>query len=173
MRELSLGGFLDRYLRELSGFERFDLSKMALLADSEMPRIKEPLVVYAAMKRPDNTVRKLFESTSLLADYERYFCFNSDYSDDFFNQLPDNYKKLYRSYVSVKNQKQTEQELKDLYRKKILEIRSSSSVSDYRICKELNINSGNFHSFIYQGKTANISLEKIRKVYEIILQNCK
>ena len=56
MRELSFGGFLDRYIRELSGFERIDIAKMAHAADTTMPRLKEPLVVYASIKRPKATV---------------------------------------------------------------------------------------------------------------------
>ncbi len=168
MRPLSLGGFLDRYIRELSGFERIDIVKMAEYADSSHPRLKEPLVVYASIKRSDSTVRKLFKSTSLLEEYEKFFT-NTDFSGDFFNGLPDNYKKLYRSYLSVKNQNDNEKELKALYRQKILKIKASANVTDYRICKTFSINPGNFHSFLYQGKTENISLDKTRSIYEYIL----
>ena len=167
MRQLSLGGFLDKYIRELSGFERIDIAEMARCADSTLPRLKEPLVVYASVKRPAATVKKLFKDTSLLEEYEKFFSV-TDYSEDFFNSLPDNYKKLYRSYLSEKNKKDREKELKELYREKILVNKSSSGISDYRLCKIFSINHGNLHSFLYQGKSENISLAKTRQIYEYV-----
>ena len=171
MRELSLGGFLDRYIRELSGFERIDIAKMAREADTTMPRLKEPLVVYASIKRPRATVQKLFLNTSLSQDYENYFSDKFDASEEFFNVLPDNYKKLYRSYLSVKGKNDTEKQLKALYREKIHQLKETRSITDYRICKISGINHGNFHAFLYQGKTENISLEKIREIYDLLSKN--
>lgn len=168
MRRLTLGGFLDKYLRELSGFERIDMAKMASLADSGMPRIKEPLVVYASLKRSPETVRKLFDNTSLLYEYNTFFASCSDPSEDYFMTLPENYKKLYRSYVSVRDQNETEKNLKALYRDNIMKLRNSARITDYKICKALNINHGNLHSFLYQGKCENISLDNIRKIYELV-----
>ena len=168
MRQLSLGGFLDKYIRELSGYERIDIAKMATDADTANPRLKEPLIVYASIKRPKATIDKLFANTSLAQDYESYFSHNFEASEEFFSTLPDNYKKLYRSYLSVKNQKETERQLKELYRQKILKIKESCGITDYRICKKFSVNSGNLHSFLYQGKTENISLEKTRQIYEYV-----
>ena len=61
-----------------------------------------------------------------------------------------------------------EKELKELYREKILVNKSSSGISDYRICKIFSINHGNLHSFLYQGKSENISLAKTRQIYEYV-----
>lgn len=171
MRQLSLGGFLDRYIRELSGFERIDIAEMARRADTTIPRLKEPLVVYASIKRSKATVKKLFANTSLSQDYECYFSHPFDDSEEFFSTLPDNYKKLYRSYLSVRSEGDMEKQLKALYREKILQLKMSRSVTDYRICKTFGINSGNLHAFLYQGKTENISLEKIRSIYELLSKN--
>lgn len=171
MRELSFGGFLDRYIRELSGFERIDIAEMARAADTTMPRLKEPLVVYASIKRQKVTVQKLFSDTSLLQDYETFFSRPFDISDEFFCTLPDNYAKIYRSYLSVKSQKNTEKQLKALYSKKILQLKDSQNITDYRICKTFGINSGNFHAFLYQGKSENLSLEKVRKIYDYLSNN--
>lgn len=171
MRELSFGGFLDRYIRELSGFERIDIAKMAQAADTTMPRLKEPLVVYASLKRPKATVEKLFSNTSLSKEYESYFSNQFDDSEEFFSKLPDNYKKLYRSYLSVKGKSDTEKQIKTLYRERILqlkEIKENNNITDYRICKIFGINNGNFHAFLYQGKTENISLERIRSIYDFL-----
>ena len=167
MRQLSLGGFLDRYIRELSGFERIDIAEMARCADTTEPRLKEPLVIYTSLKRPAATARKLFINTSLLEEYEKFFT-DTDYSEDFFNGLPDNYRKLYRSYLSVRSENDTEKQLKNLYRDKILNLKATQSVTDYRICKTFGINHGNFHAFLYQGKTENISLQKIRCIYDFL-----
>ena len=168
MRELSFGGFLDRYIRELSGFERIDIAKMAHAADTTMPRLKEPLVVYASLKRPKATVEKLFSNTSLSKDYESYFSNQFDDSEEFFSKLPDNYKKLYRSYLSVKGKNDTEKQIKTLYRERILQLKENKSITDYRICKIFGINNGNFHAFLYQGKTESISLDRIRSIYDYL-----
>lgn len=167
MRQISLGGFLDKYIRELSGYDRIDIAKMAAEADSSNPRLKEPLVVYASLKRPPETVKKLFQSTSLLEDYQKHFP-PQDYSEAFFESLPPNYQKLYRSYLAVKNQKANEKELKELYRKKILKLKASSGITDYRLCKTFSLNHGNLHSFLYQGRIENISLAKTRQIYEYV-----
>ena len=171
MQQLSLGGFLDKYIRELSGFERINLTKMARLADSTAPRLKEPLVVYASLKRPAAAVRKMFAGTSLLQDYETYFSNTTEQSEIFFNQLPQNYQKLYHSYLTIKEERTTEKQLKSLYRKKILMLKENHRISDYSICKAFNINHGNFHAFLYQEKIENICLEKIRKVYNLLYEN--
>ena len=168
MRELSFGGFLDRYIRELSGFERIDIAKMAHAADTTMPRLKEPLVVYASLKRPKATVKKLFSNTTLSKEYESYFSNQFDDSEEFFSKLPDNYKKLYRSYLSVKGKNDTEKQIKTLYRERILQLKENRSITDYRICKTFGINNGNFHAFLYQGKTESISLDRIRSIYDYL-----
>ena len=49
MRQLSFKGFLSAYLRELSGQESLSISKLALMAKEEMPRLREPLFLYAAI----------------------------------------------------------------------------------------------------------------------------
>lgn len=170
MRQLSLGGFLDRYIRELSGFERIDIAEMARCADSINPRLKEPLVVYTSIKRPAETVRKLFTNTSLLEEYEKFFA-APDYSEEFFNGLPDNYQKLYHSYLSVSSEKDTEKQLKSLYRDKILNLKTICNITNYRICKNFGINHGNLHAFLYQGKTENISLPKIRAIYDFLSES--
>lgn len=168
MKELTFEGFLDRYVRELSGFERIDLAQMAIAADCSQPRIKEPVVIYAAMKRSPETVRKLFRGTSLLNDYERYFFNRMVLSEADYKLLPEGYQKVYRSYLSVKNKNQNELRIKALYRTNILEVRSNCTLTDYRICKELGINSGNFHSFMNQEKMDSLSLVKVRQVYELV-----
>lgn len=168
MKELTLEGFLDRYVRELSGFERINLAQMAIVADRSQPRIKEPVVIYAAMMRSPETVRRLFRGTSLLSDYERYFCNRGMLSETDYELLPEGYRKVYRSYLSVKNKNQNEMRIKALYRTKILEVRSNCTLTDYRICRELKINSGNFHSFMKQEKMDSLSLVKVRQVYELV-----
>ncbi len=170
MRQLTLGGFLDKYIRELSGLERIDMAKMAKMADHELPRIKEPLVVYASLKRSPETVRKLFGNTSLLHDYITYFASCKNMNEDYFLTLPENYKKLYRSYLSVRDQKETEKRIKELYRDNILKLQNSARITDYKICKSLNINHGNLHSFLYQGKFENISLDNVRKIYDLLIE---
>ena len=171
MRQLTFSGFLDRYIRELSGLDRIDIAKMAVMADGQMPRIKEPLVVYASLKRSPQTIRKLFGNTSLKDDYNSFFALCDNYDENYFMSLPENYKKLYKSYLSVRDQKENKKRIKQLYRDNILKLRNSSGITDYKICKTLNINHGNLHSFLYQGRCENISLENVRKIYDLINDN--
>jgi len=101
-------------------------------------------------------------------EYESYFSNQFDDSEEFFSKLPDNYKKLYRSYLSVKEKNDTEKQIKTLYRERILQLKENRSITDYRICKIFGINNGNFHAFLYQGKTESISLDRIRSIYDYL-----
>ena len=62
----------------------------------------------------------------------------------------------------------TEKQIKTLYRERILQLKENRSITDYRICKILGINNGNFHAFLYQGKTESISLDRIRNIYDYL-----
>ena len=166
MGKLSLRGFLAKYLRELSGLERLNLARLALLADGAMPRIRAPLVVYAYIRHPSDVIESLFANTSSLEEYSKYFSTNPKLTNQFFNELPEEYKKLYQSYILVRDEGNIEKHIKALYRDKIIEIQKSNNISTYTIAKALNINHGNLYAFLHQEKIKSICINKVRAIYE-------
>lgn len=107
MRKLTFEGFLKQYVAELAGMQTASVHKLADCLN-ENPRLKEPLFLYAlAFDKVDLLLRYTANST-IAAEYEQL---SNLYSleqmlvllEKQSSELPEGYRKVWRSYCSVRD----------------------------------------------------------------------
>lgn len=169
MRELTFCGFLKKYLQDLSGQNGENLRILAKKADSGNPRLKEPLVLYAYFTKEEETAKRQFVNSSL---YEEFCDFSKKYKNkeeaiEYLSQKAqtDNYRKVYKSYVSKRDKYKSEAALKKYIREEILLELKNKGVSAYSVAmaKNLKLNKSNFYSFL-RGKVDCITLSSAYNV---------
>ena len=174
MRKLTFKGFLAQYVKALSLDKTMRLHRLVPEAATTNPRLREPLFLYALY------FDKVQVLLSAAAKYDRlskeYHEMAQTYTvasmDDAlqntFAGLADEYKKIYRSYVSIANRHQTEEQKKMLMRERIVQRQKDRNISSYRICKDLNINAGNANAFLNKGDITKVSTDTARKMLNYV-----
>jgi len=127
MRELTFTGFLKSYVRALSAAETNSLYKLTKEAADENPRLREPLLLYAKFTDNTDVLLRAAKKTALYSEYKnlanRYDKAGFEAAlQNASSPLPEEYKKVWRSYLSKKNRLQM-----ITIRKSLCEIRLSSS----------------------------------------------
>ncbi len=175
MRELTLNGFLKKYLVDLSGKKSENLSNLAYEADHNNPRLKEPLVLYAYFCKEPTTVKRQFANSSL---YEEFCLFLKKFpkKEDAINYLSqtsqiDNYRKVYKSFISKRDRHKQEDALKKALQEEVLSVLNNKKISAYKLLKEecLNLNKGNFYAFL-RGNTSCITVSSAYNVVKYLNQ---
>lgn len=170
MRALSFYGYLKQYLRTLSGLETESVYKF-LDAIGDNPRIREPLLLYALLSLSGTRLERFVRKDARMEeDYGEYFR-GCDDADSLVRALerdatPNDYKKVYRSYVARRDAGKTAQALKELIRKDILRLQREKPVSQYRVYKDLGINPGNYDAFVNHGQTGRVSLDMAQRIFK-------
>ena len=168
MRTLTFRGFLGQYVSALSLSGSKRLYTLAEEAASTNPRLKEALFLYALFS--DNapyllTVTKSLataqEYNSLLGRYDKTSMETALLNNE--PSLSVEYRKVYKSYLAVRDKNKGEQHTKSLMRAKIMRLQSEKGVSNYRIYKDLGINHGNMNAYLKNGDCSKVSLDTARK----------
>ena len=168
MRDLSFAGFLKSYVRSLSLAETNSLYKLAKEASDENPRLCEPLLLYAVFTDKTDVLLRAAKAHTLYLDYKNL----ADKYDkasftaalqDASSPLPEEYKKVWRSYLSKKNRLQNDNHTKELMRNKVVELQKAKGVSNYRLYADLGLNPGNFNAWMKYGDSNKVSLATARQ----------
>ncbi len=172
MRPLTFNGFLKNYLQQLSGTETESVNKLLKLSQDN-PRLRAPLALYAKAVLPEQQLGRLMQKDPVFrGELEQHLAFVQTEGDlvKFLagGKAPAEYEKVYRSYAAKRDRVQTEQELKELIRRKALNLRAEKKISDYRAYKDLRLNPGNYHAFMRQGDVAKLSLANAKRVLEYL-----
>jgi len=167
MRTLTLKGFLRRYLKELSATSNLRLSHLVADLLAGNARLAEPLFWYATMNGDDDRLQSLLRGSGWERDYFRFREAFRDHPHDP-SVLGVRYAKLYKSYLSVRDRRESEKRLKELMRKRLLKAVQSGDITMYRLCRTLDLNEGNLFAFLKQGNLNAMSLEKARAMVELV-----
>ena len=167
MKPLTFVGFLKQYVRELSGEGTLNIFHLAKDAEHANPRLREPLVLYALFNDKVNVLLRAVKGKWLEksivkrspSDMLTLLELNSD-------TLPENYRKVYRSYRSVVSRKKTDDYTKELMLNRIRRLQEENNISNYRLYSSLNLNPGNVNAFLKHGDTGKVSLGTARKIFE-------
>jgi len=172
MRALTLHGFLSQYVRDLSPTYTGSLYKLSKEAVVN-PRLREPLFLYAVTSDKADLLLQATkddqlnaEYANMLASYDRASLFHALESGD--PILPDSYRKIYKSYVSVRDRVKAESRTKELILGKIRRLQREKRISNYRIYTDLRLNHGNLNAFLKHGDLTKVSLEAARRVEEYL-----
>lgn len=160
MRELTLKGYLEQQLCELSDCKSKSLYKFADLAQNNA-RLKDVLCLYLSLYVDDKLKNRLTKKFTYLSVYcERL----SGKSPDDFDDSLSEYKTIYENYLNRKSSKQNDNKLKKLMQKRIVELKTEKGISNYRIYKALNLNPGNVNAFLKNADVSKVGLNTVRKM---------
>ena len=84
--------------------------------------------------------------------------------------LPNEYHKVWRSYLSQKNKGQADDHTKELMRQKVKRLQDRYGVSNYRIYTDLRLNPGNLNAWLKHGHSDKVSLETARRTLRYVEQ---
>lgn len=173
MRELTFKGFLKSYVRSLSKAKTNSLYKLAKEAADENPRLREPLLLYAKFTDSTDVLLRAAQKTELYSEYKnlanRYDKAGFEAAlQNASSPLPDEYKKVWKSYLSKKHQLQNDNHTKDLMRNKVVQLQKAKGVSNYRLYSDLRLNPGNFNAWLKYGDPNKVSLDTARRTVKYL-----
>jgi hypothetical protein len=165
MRQLTFRGYLEPYVRYLSGQPTLALPRLTELTRSE-PRLVEPLLLWAATtgRAPrlssllDEQAELRAELATLVSLEERGRLERALAAGD--PRVRPEYAKVWRSYVARRDAHTRDAQLKLEARDRVLALEATRCVSRYRMAKDLGLNPGNLHAFLSQGNTSKLSLDR-------------
>ena len=135
--------------------------------------MREPLLLYALFSGKEASLLRSAEGTvikelysSVLDRYSKAQMLHAFLTGDL--ELPSAYHKVWRSFLSQKNRKDTDAQTKELMRQRILAMQADKGVSNYRIYKELNLNPGNINDWLKNGAGEKVSLATARRAFEYV-----
>ncbi len=173
MRELTFRGFLTQYVRQLSYCDSTSLYKLANEAASENARLREPLLLYALYSGKQDVLLRATRQTPLHTGYQLLLSeFDSEQMTVALStdkpELPNEYRKVWRSYQSQKNRHETDNHTKMLILKKVQRLQHGNQVTAYRIYTDLGLNHGNVNAWLKNGDCTKVSLNTARAVLRYV-----
>ena len=173
MRQLSFPGFTKRYVASLSQAGTTAIYPLTREAASENPRLREPLLLYALSNGQEKVLMAAAKNTplaeaygSLLQKYDYASMLSSLREQD--PTLPQEYRKVWSSYLSVSGKGDRDRRVKALLREKIMQAKQEKGVSTYRICQDIGLNNSNINSWLKNGSDDKVSLDTARRVYDYL-----
>lgn len=159
MRQLTLKGYLENYLIELSYSGTASVSKL-IKELPRNPRLREPLIIYAIESETSTKICKRD-----IGFYEEYVKVKAC-SD--VRTLSRNYEKVIDSYNYARNKKSNDDELKGKMHTRIIFMQQEKQISNYRIYKELNLNASNVNYFLKHGDCGKLSIDTVRRIWRYL-----
>ena len=175
MRQLTFAGFTERYVSSLSANGATAIYPLVRETIAGNARLKAPLYLYALSNDRLQTLLKAAKETALYSEYvllaERYTldALVKELSEET-GALPDEYQKVWNSYISVSTMHKRDERVKGLMRKRVLELQKTHGVSTYRLCKDLNLNVSNVNAWLKTGVPSKVSLDKARSMMAYLEQ---
>ncbi|MGN0115138.1 MAG: hypothetical protein ACI396_07400 [Acutalibacteraceae bacterium] len=176
MRALTFNGFLSSYVKDLSGENTLNIRRLAKQAEESNPRLVEPLILYSYFNVKPQQARVQLVNSSLFDEYVSFTHLHSDKEEtlhylEYYSTIPDNYQKVYKSYLTKANANEVDNEVKEKMRVKIISLQEQKNVSAYSLVKSesLSLNKGNYYGFL-RGNTKLLSLETIDRVLGYLLK---
>ena len=170
MRKLTFEGFLKQYVAELAGVQTASVHKLADCLN-ENPRLKEPLFLYALAYDKMNLLLRYTMNSTFAAEYEQL---SNRYSlaqmrlllEKQSPELPEGYRKVWRSYCSVRDAVLADNDTKELIHRRVLELQQKKELTNYRIYTDLKLNPGNVNAWLKHNDSSKMSLDSARQIYK-------
>jgi hypothetical protein len=173
MRRLTFAGFLQSYVRALSGEDTLSLRRLTALAATE-PRLVEPLLLWLAVTDRADTASDLLEDREALQQELRSLArlhaagsLEQTLAAEETSLRPE-YAKVWRSFVVRRDAVERDKALRLEARKRVLELEARKNVTRYRMAKDLGLNPGNLHAYLSQGDPTKLSLDRVVQLVEYL-----
>lgn len=172
MRKLTFEGFLKQYVAELAGVQTTSVHKLADCLN-ENPRLKEPLFLYTLTFDKVDLLLRYTVNSAVVAEYERL---SDRYSlaqmllllEKQSPELPEGYRKVWRSYCSVRDAALADNDTKELIHRRVLELQQKKKLTNYRLYTDLKLNPGNVNAWLKHNDSSKMSLDCARKIYQYV-----
>lgn len=174
MRELTFLGFLTEYVRSLSKAGTASVFALAKEASSGNPRLREPLFLYALASGKKDILLRAAKKFGLEEFYAPTLSAIGDNSIETVlaeDILPQEYLKVWKSYLAKKNTCRTNDSTKELVRSKILLLQKEKGITNYRLYTDLKMNPGNLNTWLKHGEHSKISLASARTCLNYLQNN--
>ena len=169
MRRLTFAGFLQSYVRSLSGADTLALPRLAAVTETE-PRLVEPLLLWASVTDRAGRLSSLLEGREAMQRelWTLTRLHEADLLEDALAhedpRLRPEYAKAWRSYVARRDAVNRDKDVRLEVRKRVLELEARKGVSRYRMAKDLGLNPGNLHAYLSQGVPTKLSLDRVAEL---------
>lgn len=174
MRELTFLGFLTEYVRSLSKAGTTSIFALAKEASSDNPRLREPLLLYSLASCKKYILLRAAKKFNLEEFYAPVLANIGDKQVETVLEekcLPKEYLKVWRSYLTKKNNRRTNDATKELIRNRILCLQKERNVTNYRLYTDLKMNPGNLNAWLKHGDNSKISLDSARSCLMYLSNN--
>lgn len=170
MRKLTFEGFLKQYVAELSEIQTASVHKLADCLMQGNPRMKEPLYLYALVFDKLNLLLRYTKGSAYGKEYEQL---SNLYSleqmlvllESQSKELPEGYRKVWRSYCSVRDSFLADNDTKELIHRRVVELQQKKHLTNYRLYTDLKLNPGNVNAWLKYNDSSKISLDCARQIY--------
>ena len=173
MRRPDFKGWVARELSYLSGESTLNLRRLAFLAQTSAPRLRERLVLYAIATGKTERLQSFLFREDLIEELDTLAQeLRGKNLDDpgVFNevQLPNRYKKALLSYKAAYQKIDTSNESKRLRWEKSIQLQKEKGVPNAQICRHLNLDAGNVSAYMKHGATEKLSLENATRIMKYL-----
>lgn len=173
MRKLTFKGFLSQYVKKLSYTNTMDLKRLAEEAATSNVRLRAPLVLYSLATGREKQLLSFLQSNRATSDMQKVLL---DLSGGSLEErlasglVPDEYSKVWNSFLVARDAPKRDDDLKGAMRKKILSIQKEKNCSNYRVYTDLHLNPGNINSWLKNGDSTKVSYQTAERVMNYLLQ---
>ncbi len=173
MRELTFKGFLTQYVNGLSEQESNSLNKLTAEVSAGNLRLREPLALYALYSHKENVLLQATKDPVLYAQYSALLsCYDTESMTQALMEknadVPEEYHKVWQSYLCKKNRVKSDDHTKELMRQKVKRLQERHGVTNYRIYTDLKLNPGNLNAWLKHGDGGKVSLDTARKAVQYL-----
>lgn len=165
MRPITFANYIRKQIVEMTEIERFQLSKLSD-ASEKSEKLRTLFLLYLHSVKTPEEIRAILGEKSR-EEYDSAFSGIKDPVAET-KRLPLPYQRIITGYTRIAEAHKAENESKRLIATRIEQRRRGLELSDYRICRELSINPGNFNSFFYHGNDNALSLDKVKLIYRFV-----
>lgn len=165
-QKLRFENFLKNYMRDLS-FGTTSIKK--LVAECEdFPKLCEPLFLHAKFNGKLKLLYSVLEKTPngelqhLCDTYGSTLTIEQLEQQD--EDVPERLRRVWTSYVAVRDSAEADNYMKGLMRKKVLSLLEEKNITVYRVCNDTGINRGRVYRWLNKGDMSVISCRSIAKI---------
>ena len=168
MQRLTFHRYLEQYVRSLSYGKTNSIYKL-VKEIPENPRLKEPLFLYALSFSKGDLLLRASSGRPKCSEY--FDLFNKYGWNDLMKlleeddtRLSNEYRKVYKSYLSRRNMPDTLNDVRRLLHKKTKKLQKQKGVSNYRLYTDLNLDRSNVNAYLKHGDISKVRKETAEEI---------
>lgn len=170
MKKLSLKTYSKYQLIRLDVTHTLKIRKMIYDVEHTNIRLLAPLATYLYLNNYNQETVGPRLAEVLNDMYEKYPNISEANALEYLKNSKNlDLNKYYNSFIS-ENIRRDENDIKDKYRNAIVKFKKQKDISNYKICKLVGIDVGNFHSFYVLNRNEKLSVSKLEKIINVFLE---